>query len=48
MSLIVLMVSRCTCVAGEVTTRIRCEIADDSDFCQCVVDNNGDQSQVAK
>ena len=37
---------RCTCVVGEVGTRIRCEIADDNAFCLCVITNNGDESQV--
>ena len=37
---------RCTCLAGEGSMRVSCAIAEDIDFCQCVVDNRGDESQV--
>ena len=41
-------VCRCTCVAGEVLTKISCEIAQDEKFCRCVVRNNGDEKLVPR
>lgn len=37
---------RCTCLAGQLSARVSCEIAEDEDFCQCVVANFGDENQV--
>ena len=41
-------VYRCTCVEDEAgEARTDCVIADDDQFCRCVVNNNGDTSQVS-
>ena len=46
-SLILCVLFRCTCVENDAGgARANCIGADDDQFCRCVVNNNGDTSQV--
>ena len=44
----VTILPRCTCVLGEVegTAMADCVIAEDSDFCRCIVENEGNSETV--